>query len=182
MSDPFHQLDSTLTQVWQRLARGTKDRRAATRNPTLATVGNMGPQARTVVLRAVDPNAKTVEIHTDRRSLKVAELTKNPNAALHIWDAKANLQIRLRCTATLTHADAEKWAQIPENAQRAYGGSPAPGHEIPRPDAHDPAPNRDDFTTITLHITEIETLHLGSDLHRRARFAAPSWQGHWIAP
>lgn len=182
MNDPFHALDSTHAQVWQRLARGTRDRRAATRNPTLATIGPHGPEARTVVLRAVDADARTLEIHTDRRSAKVMELTKNPNAALHVWDAKANLQIRLRGIATLTHADAGKWARIPETAQRVYGGTPAPGLPIPRPDAHDPAPNRDDFTRITLKITEIETLHLGSDLHRRARFTAPTWKGHWIAP
>ncbi|MEL6595028.1 MAG: pyridoxamine 5'-phosphate oxidase family protein [Pseudomonadota bacterium] len=182
MNDPFHQLDTTLGQVWQRLARGTKDRRAATRHPTLATLSETGPQARTVVLRGVDIPAKTIEIHTDRRSDKVAELTKTPKATLHVWDAKASLQMRLRCTATLKHADTEKWAQIPETAQRVYGGTPAPGHEISQPKAHDPQPNPNDFTIIYLQITQIETLHLGSDLHRRARFTAPDWQGHWIAP
>ncbi|MEL7212824.1 MAG: pyridoxamine 5'-phosphate oxidase family protein [Pseudomonadota bacterium] len=182
MSDAFQTLDGTLRQVWQRLARGTKDRRAATRNSTLATVSETGPEARTVVLRGVDPDAKTLEIHTDRRSGKVTELTKNPHATLHVWDAKANLQIRLRCKATLTHANAAKWARIPENAQRVYGGSPAPGQPIASPEAHDATPNRDDFTVITLEVLQIETLYLGPDLHRRAQFDAPDWQGRWIAP
>ncbi len=182
MNDPFHRLDSTLAQVWQRLARGTKDRRAATRNPTLATVGDTGPEARTVVLRAVDPEAKTLEIHTDRRSAKIGELTKNPNALLHIWDAKSKLQIRLRCRANLSHAEETKWVQIPKDAQRVYGGTPAPGHEIAQPEDHISKPSQEDFTVITLHVIEIETLHLGPELHRRARFATPDWNGQWIAP
>ena len=183
MNDPFHRLDSTLTQVWQRLARGVQDRRATTRNPTLATSGPDGPEVRTVVLRSADAQDKTLEIHTDRRAAKVTALTKDPRAALHVWDAKANLQIRLRCIATLTHADPTAWSKIPETAQRVYGGTPAPADEILTPEAHDPTPNREDFTIITLHIKEIETLYLGRDLHRRARFLPDqNWQGSWIAP
>lgn len=182
MSDPFESLERTLAQVWQRLARGTKDRRAATRHPTLATISARGPEARTVVLRGVDPQSGTLEIHTDRRSGKVRDLMENAGAALHIWDAKAHLQIRLRCTAALSHGDAGKWAEIPASAQRVYGGTPAPASKIATPEDHDPTPNRTDFTIITLHVKEIETLHLGQDRHRRALFSAPDWHGHWIAP
>jgi pyridoxine/pyridoxamine 5'-phosphate oxidase len=47
-------------QVWTRLMRGVRDRRASSRHPTLATVTPDGkPQARTVVLRAADISAGT---------------------------------------------------------------------------------------------------------------------------
>ena len=183
MSDPFHALDSTLSQVWLRLARGVRDRHSAARTPTLATTSATGPQARTVILREVDPHSKLLEINADRRSGKVAELETEPRATLHIWDAKAHLQIRLRCAAKLIHGDPEKWAAIPETAQRVYGGTPAPGAAIPAPDAHDATADQGDFTAVIFTVHEIETLYLGQDHHRRARFSAQTdWAGQWLAP
>jgi drug/metabolite transporter (DMT)-like permease len=55
-------------QVWARLLRGVGDRHAPARHPVLATVAQGGmPQARTVVLRAADAAAGTLDIHTDLR-------------------------------------------------------------------------------------------------------------------
>ena len=45
-------LQELQAQVWTRLVRGVRDRRAPSRHPTLATVSPEGkPEARTVVLR-----------------------------------------------------------------------------------------------------------------------------------
>jgi pyridoxine/pyridoxamine 5'-phosphate oxidase len=179
-------LEDTLAEVWRRLARGVADRRAPARHPTIATVDASGaPTLRTVVLRAADRAAATLEIHTDSASAKAAHLARDPRAALHVWEPRARLQLRLAARAeALAGAEAEaRWAKIPEGARLAYGGAPAPGAPLDRPEAHDPAPDHARFLPLRLHVEEIETLHLGEDRHRRARFrAADGWAGRWIAP
>jgi len=70
-------------QVWTRLTRGVHDRHAPARHPTLATVSPQGrPQARTVVLRAVNKTTGTLDIHTDLWSAKVGDLWVTPFAAI----------------------------------------------------------------------------------------------------
>ena len=65
-------LSDLYAQVWARLVRGVRDRRAQTCHITLATVTPHGkPQARTVVLRAADKGTGTLDIHTDLHLAKV---------------------------------------------------------------------------------------------------------------
>lgn len=172
-------------QVWTRLARGVRDRRAAARHPTLATVSSNGmPQARTVVLRAADSLSGTVDIHTDINSTKVTELRANPMAALHVWDGTAHLQLRLEARATiLTGTDvAEIWAQVPETSRIAYGSNPAPGRPITDGLAYVKHPDPACFAVLRLHVHAMDVLHLGRD-HRRARFVrGDNWAGQWLAP
>ncbi len=72
-------LSQLYAEVWARLTRGVHDRHAPARHPTLATVTPEGrPQARTVVLRAAEKAAGTLDIHTDLRSAKVGDLRVTP--------------------------------------------------------------------------------------------------------
>ncbi len=89
------ELQSLLDDIWRGLSRAAVDRRHGWRTPVLATVGADGaPRARTVVLRAVERETRTLRLHTDRRSAKAAEIARNPNVALVFWDARARLQLR----------------------------------------------------------------------------------------
>lgn len=112
------------------VSRGVRDRHALARHPTLATVSPEGrPQARTVVLRATDKAAGTLDIHNDLRSTEVGDLDVTPFAALHVWDASAHLQLRLEAHVTLlTGSDlAAIWASVPAGSRLSYGSNPAPG-------------------------------------------------------
>mgnify|MGYP001803302680 CR=1 FL=1 len=184
MNDGWHaHLERTLTQVWQRLGRGVADRHAAARYVTLATVGKAGPETRIVVLRACDRERANLEFHTDKASAKVSEITDTATVSLLVWDARAQFQIRMRGKATLEAGGAEAFAQLPETAQRVYGGTPPPGSKLARPEDHDPAPNPDRFMRILVSLENIETLHLGKDLHHRALFQRQdSWTGTWLTP
>lgn len=177
-------LESLLRDAWQRLRRGVADRRAPARHPVLATQAlGGGGEARTVVLRAASPSAGIVEVHTDTLSGKVRELEAEPRATLLVWDAKARLQIRLRVTTHLVHADSEAWAQMPQASRGAYGGDPPPGRPIAAPEAHAPGAARERFTRVVCTIDEIELLHLGAERHRRAIYRrADGWAGAWRAP
>lgn len=178
-------LSELYAQVWVRLVRGVVDRRAPCRHPTLATVTADGkPQARTVVLRAADKGAGCLDIHTDLRSAKVAELRTTPCAALHVWDDGARLQLRLEATVSiLTGSDvASMWAGVPVSSRVAYGSQPVPGQPIAQSLGYTKMPNPADFAVLRLTVQTIDALHLGPN-HRRARFdRSADWVGTWLAP
>ncbi len=183
----FQTLDGFLTQVLQRLTRGVADRRAPARHPTLATMGPDGPALRTVVLRAFDASAAHLDIHTDRRSQKVLHLKRDPRCEIHVWDAKADLQIRIKALASVLsgEAGAPHWQRVPEPARRVYGGCPAPGKVLATPEDHDATLDpADQFCVLRLAMQSIDALHLGADRHRRMRSTrnTQGWDSVWIAP
>ncbi|MGR3433645.1 MAG: pyridoxamine 5'-phosphate oxidase family protein [Shimia sp.] len=183
MADWWNDLGATWDQAWQRLARGTADPKAPARHPTLATISAAGPEARTVVLRAATASAGTLEVHTDAQSHKADELRADPRAALHVWEPRANLQLRLRCRATLAPGDRATWDAMPEHGRLNYGSTPPPGTPIPAPDAYEKSPDLGVYTRILLEVTELDTVYLGRDSHRRALFRrADGWRGAWLAP
>ena len=178
-------LESLHDQVWLRLQRGVADRHAAARHPVLATVAPGGmPQARTVVLRAADPEARLLEVHTDIHSAKIADLRANPHAALHVWDAGAHLQTRIEARATILTGDAVAaiWARVPDPARQSYGTRPAPGTPIADALAYDKPADPAAFAVLRLEVLAIDAVHLGQR-HRRARWRCETgWRGEWLAP
>ncbi len=178
-------LSQLYAQVWTRLPRGVHDRHAPARHPTLATVTPEGrPQARTVVLRAADKSAVTLDIHTHLRSAKVADLRVTPFAALHVWDSSAHLQMRLEAHVTILIGKdvAAIWEGVPAASQLAYGGTPTPGQPIETALDYTKACDPEAFVVLRLQVATIDVLHLGPN-HRRARFdREDGWAGTWLAP
>jgi len=174
------------------LAEGAAGPRSAWRNLTLATITAEGwPSLRTLVLRRFDPQSRLAELHTDTRSAKHAELSANPRAAVHGWDAQGRIQLRLAGTVTLHAGDTvaqRAWESLRPASQATYRVMPGPGRVMSTPDAqgHDRA-EADAFAAfcvIRLHYHMLEWLHLGHSSHRRARFA---WFGNtceatWLSP
>lgn len=178
-------LEGLQHEVWTRLIRGVHDRRAAARHPTLATVAPGGaPQARTVVLRGADRATARLRVYTDVQSAKVAELRARPEAALHVWDSGAHLQMRLSASAAILtgEAVADLWGQLSDGARLAYGSDPAPGRPLPDALAYRKQPDPAAFAVLELALQEMDILHLGPQ-HRRARYTrADGWAGEWRAP
>lgn len=174
-------LTGVLDTIWQHLSRGTVDRHHPARHPTLATIGQDGPDLRTLVLRRADRGGAVLELHTDRASPKAAQIAADPRVALHVWLPKPRLQIRARAVARLEPGDRAVFANLPPEAQANYGG-PAPGTPL---SGHPEEPVKGDparFARILCHLTEIDALLL-TDPHRRASFTADTgWAGQWIAP
>lgn len=186
MSQWYEDLATTLDEVWRKLARGVADRRSPARHPTLATVArDGGAEARTMILRGADRATASLEIHTDLEAEKVAEIRAAPRVALHVWDPRADFQLRLRGRAEIDTGEAARaaWERVPEAARTNYGGTPPPGTPIVDPTAHRIAADPGRFAILRCRLDEIETLHLGEDRHRRARFrAADGWRGTWLVP
>jgi hypothetical protein len=178
-------LETLHAEIWTRLVRGVRDRRAPARHPTFATVSPLGwPEARTVVLRGADPAAAVLEIHTDLRSAKVAALRANPRAALHVWEAAAQLQIRIEAKVSILTGEevAAIWARVPDPSRQSYGTTPAPGLPIAGSLDYDKTPDQATFAVLRCQVEAVDAVHLGPR-HRRARFErASGFAGQWLSP
>lgn len=185
MSDWFETTDGILAKVWGTLGRGVADAKHPARRPTFATVSADGwPEARTVVLRAASQTAGMVMVHTDLYSDKIKSLRQTPRAALHIWDAKQDLQIRLQADVVIVSGDETRaiWDKIPDHAQQSYGVIPPPGTVIAQALDYLKKPDPATFALLECSVTHIDAVHLGAD-HRRASFSRlRNWQGQWLSP
>lgn len=178
--------------VFALLSAALTDRASPYRLPTFATVWEGQPRQRTVVLRTFDPGALSLSVHTDLRAGKVRELRENPAAALHVWDGRAQVQVRLQGPAALHYADdvaAQAWAALDPKTRGTYALSPASGSVIERADAYvgpdaTSGTAHGNFAVITVDLHGLEWLCLAGPKHRRARF---SWHGGreeacWLVP
>ncbi|MBV2359254.1 pyridoxamine 5'-phosphate oxidase family protein [Thalassococcus sp. CAU 1522] len=174
--------DALHAAAWRILARGVADRRHPARNPALATIGTDGPRVRTVVLRAWRDGI--AEIHTDKATDKVAEITADPRVALHVWVPRARLQIRLTGTASLVFGDRMRWQAVPEGARQHYGGDTPPGQPIRAPGDFAAVPDPERFTVVDIACSAADILHLGDDFYRRVRSTrqGDAWRTAWVAP
>lgn len=173
-------LEAVRAEAFRRLAGGVVDRHSAFHTPTLASIATDGrPELRTLVLRGFDAPTRTLRLHTDRRSGKWASLTAEPLVALHVYDAGAQLQLRLGGRATLHDEDAvaeAAWAGSRPGSRLCYAVEPGPGTPVatpppaPVPLAGREAGTRANFAVIHLVFDRLEWLHLHHAGHRRALF------------
>jgi len=185
MSEWFETLDGIQSHVWGVLGAGLSLRDAPARQPTFATVSPDGwPEARTVVLRGVDPVARVLTVHTDLYSSKVASLKAHPRAALHVWVPEDDLQIRVQADVTIAHGAEVRaeWDKVPDPSRQSYGVTPPPGTVIAGALDYVKSPDPETFAVVSCEVVTMDAVHLG-DVHRRAAFTqVGEWRGQWLAP
>ncbi len=170
--------------TWGRLCRwltaGATTPSHTFRWPVLSTVAaDGGPDARTVVLRRFDPPARRLVFHTDVRTPKAADLRRDPRGVFLFYDPDDHLQLRVRATATLHHADGfarTEFDGLPKHNRVTYASTGLPGADEP-PDApfdYPPKPPVDEafafanFLAVACLIERIDALELHPSGHRRA--------------
>jgi hypothetical protein len=152
----------------------------------LATVTLDGaPRARTLVLRAVEPGAGRIWLHSDSRAAKIAEIETEPRVALGFWDPVRQLQLRLEGRAGVERdgeAQEAAWARAPEAARRNYASVDPPGANF-RADELLPD-GRANFAMIRVVAARLEWLWLGKAGHVRgeSRFCEGVWQRRRLQP
>jgi len=187
-------------RVWDHLEAGTRRSAAAFHTGVLATVDDMGPDVRTVVLRVADRQDKRLICHIDARSKKCADIEANNRISWLFYDDVERLQVRLRGTARLHRTDdfaEERWAASPNHCRRIYFAEHAPGTESPmmpvhmRPpfDLRNPTQEesevvRPNFAAIETFIESMDVLILYRMAHRRARivYGPDGVQRTYLAP
>ena len=172
--------------VWRGLGRATVDKHHAWRTPVLATVDEHGGvDARTVVLRELQADTRTLVIYTDARAAKVAQLQARATCTLVMWSAALGWQLRLRARVDV-HTDGlavtSRWARLRSSpAARDYMSPLAPGMPLDAgPPAAEPGALREHFAVLVAHVVDVDWLELHRDGHRRAQFDATG--ASWLAP
>ncbi len=169
------------------LTRAANDRNAgALRWPVMASVASDGgADARMLVLRRFDRGGRRLELHTDRRAPKTAQLAAAPSCALVFFDARSSVQLRVRGSAKVhsgNEAARTAFNRAPERSLQDYRGAP-PGArlEADAPSSKDAWSN---FAAIEITIETVDWLKLSRDGHERWRvdFTGPEPVAAPVAP
>jgi hypothetical protein len=181
------------TPLWAELAHAVATRDHPWRQPVLATTcAHRGAQARTVVLREVDPAARTLRLYTDLRTPKVSQLDADPRAQIVCWSPLLGWQLRLSVEVGCETDGLDvtsRWAMLRHTrAAQDYLSPLAPGSVLPMPtDGRDAPPVgavRGAFAVLQARVLEMDWLALDPQGHRRAVFdfrdATPI--ARWLVP
>ncbi len=175
---------------WQTLARACREPDHEWRTLALSTVAGTGAEVhgdvRTVLLREVSIEQRSLTFFTDARSQKVAQLQRQPLATLLAWSRSMGWQLRLRCrleVETAGLAVSSRWARLKSTpAAQDYLSPLAPGATIDSPwsPLEPPHATRDSFAVVTGQVEAIDWLELHADGHRRAIFDRDGER--WVNP
>jgi hypothetical protein len=182
----LHAIESA---IWQELQACTHDRAHAWRTPVLATSDARGDaDARVVVLREVEPEAGRLRFFTDARSPKRSQIETRPRGVLVMWSPSLAWQLRVSVGLEV-HLDgpavAARWARVRTSASAMdYLAPSAPGSALRAEPASDPACAEHErpshFAMVDATVHAVDWLELGTEGHRRARFAAAG--ACWLQP
>jgi pyridoxamine 5'-phosphate oxidase len=170
-------LVETDADAWRDLKTAGADAHSGFRFVNLCTVdANSCPQARLVVLRSADPKRRTIEIHTDIRSEKWTEISRNPAATILGFEPDKGLQLRLQGIASLHPPEAEiavqAWGRLPPWTRATYTGGP-PGTTAPE-SPNSVRPGKDEgsvvFGVIVFRANTLDWYRLARGDNRRAAF------------
>lgn len=168
---------------WRELERAKREREHEWRVMTLATLAGERADARSVILRDVWPEQRTLLFYCDGRSPKVEQLRARPKGTLLAWSSMLGWQIRVRVHLQVEDGGLEtssRWAQLKLSpAAKDYLSPLAPGEPLERGRAGVPTA-RDHFTVVEAHVEGIDWTELHADGHRRAFFDADG--ARWVQP
>jgi pyridoxamine 5'-phosphate oxidase len=172
-------LDFILEESWGLLQR--KHQQASPiRTPVLATRGLDGQaNARTIVLRRVEPKNRKLFVNTDSRSPKYAEILAHPKGTFVFFDPEAETQLRMY-TEICIHQNNEltyrAWNELPIHGRRIYETMVSPGRPAAKPTSGLPRQDEDynagykNFVVLEATVNHLDWLYFSEHGHRRASF------------
>ena len=168
--------------IWRELGLAVRQKKHAWRVAVMATVDGGAADARSVVLRDLEAESRTLLIYTDSRSPKAMQLAAHPQGMLVLWSEALHWQLRLRVTMTLETTGlrvSSRWARLKLTpAAHDYLSPLPPGSELGA--AKPPRESREHFAVIAARVQSTDWLDLHAEGHRRARFDAAG--AVWLAP
>lgn len=174
---------------------------AATRSRTAFTLGYLGtadaggqPHVRAVILREVDPERGTVLFSTNEASAKVAQLRRNPLAALTFYDPDADVQLRLEGSAEIVADERIRraaWASFGAGTRELFASPLRPGSSLPAVGDAPPVGDSSDadaaysrFAWVAVHVSVIDAIDLSGEEHLRWRLTktGDAWHAERLVP
>jgi len=177
-------LTSIEDSIWRELGRAVHDKGHGWRMAVLATLDQGAADARSVVLRDLELQSRTLLIYTDSRSPKAQQMQAQPLGKLVLWSEPLGWQLRLSVSLTLETSGlrvSSRWAQLKLTpAAHDYLSPLPPGSVL---SGATPAPertSRDHFAVIAARVDAVDWLELRPEGQRRARFDAAG--AAWLTP
>ncbi|WP_020471800.1 PNPOx family protein [Zavarzinella formosa] len=151
------------------------------------------PESRLVVRRRVDESTRSIHVHTDVRSPKIAQLQTDPRLTLLFYDPATRIQVRCRAVASIHIEDGiahDAWLSIAPLNRVMYAAVESPGQMVEDHPPMPAIPEEDDlvafrhFAVIVCYLTEMDVLELTADQNRRAllRWTGSGWESAKLAP
>ena len=170
--------------IWRELGRAVRTKGHGWRLGVLATVNHGAADARSVVLRDLELQSRSLLIYTDSRSPKAQQLQAEPQGKLVLWSDALGWQLRLSVTLTLETSGlrvSSRWAQLKLTPAAHDYLSPLPPGSVLSGSALAPErTSRDHFAVIAARVEAVDWLELHPEGHRRARFDAAG--SAWLTP
>ena len=172
---------------------------------TFGTVGELRAEIRTLVLRRVEVDSRTLFWHSDLRSPKFSQLETNGATSVLFWNPTHRVQLvihgKSRASSSGDLVDQE-WNRSQLTSRRAYLGEMTPGTEVdamtvnfpsefetrPPTDAESQA-GKQNFGVISTVVREMDLLILRQTGNVRAQFRwgehdldKQCWKETWVCP
>ena len=178
----LEQLAEIEARVWAELCSAPRDKQHPWRMGVLATTDGATGDGRSIVLREVDTERRSLMFYADTRSPKVDQFKRHPDGTIVLWAPAMGWQLRLRVSLSLESSGllvSSRWARLKMTpGAHDYLSPLPPGSSIDRPLPE--RGTREHFGVVTALVRAVDWLELHEEGHRRACFDA---DGHrWLTP
>ena len=185
-----------LDKIWDELTLGLNSGKHPFHIFSVSTVKNNKPDSRTVVLRAVEKENKSISFHTDLRSKKVLQIKESENICALFYDKDTKIQLRIYGSAS-KETDSllikEKWNSSKEMSKLCYLNKISPGEVINeskdylygKEELNNIELGIKNFSIINIKISKIDWLSLNHEGHQRMLINYTSnnkIEFDWVAP
>ena len=185
-----------LDKIWDELALGLNSGKHPFHIFSVSTIKNNKPDSRTVVLRAVEKENKSISFHTDLRSKKVLQIKESENICALFYDKDSKIQLRIYGSAS-KETDSllikEKWNSSKEMSKLCYLNKIPPGEVINeskdylygKEELNNIELGIKNFSIINIKISQIDWLSLNHEGHQRMLINYTSnnkIEFDWVAP
>tara|TARA_X000000368_G_scaffold159974_1_gene126065 strand:- start:76 stop:654 length:579 start_codon:yes stop_codon:yes gene_type:complete len=188
--------EEILDKIWDELILGLNSGKHPFHIFTVSTVKNNKPDSRSVVLRTVDKENKSISFHTDLRSKKILQIKESENICALFYDKDSKIQLRIYGSAskeTNSLLIKEKWNSSKEMSKLCYLNKISPGEVINEPkdylygkeELNNIELGIKNFSIINIKISQIDWLSLNHEGHQRMLINYTSnnkIEFDWVAP
>ena len=168
-----------------------KNKKSAFHYPTIGTSNGKDFNLRTVILRKVIKENRTIIFFTDFRSKKIKELSINNKVKIHIYDKKNQIQIQADGLAKIIRNSKNSkmiWDSLSTYSKAIYLTKNPPGTIIKNAKTNleklDHNKGYGNFTIVNVEISKIYFLKLNSEINKKAmiKYENKNNKYHWLIP